>query len=147
MKKFRRQWNVNHIYSSKNSEMKQVCRKWRNRFKREKFVALAEYLEQQTEYCRYKKIIRKSTRSPYQTNGNHSRELSTVGHTVSEQHWKSTFNFTEIINNCWLKRRTVSQIVKVISHFSLKLYIQYWKYFYSMVLGSERRDYSKKIRC
>ena len=147
---------------NKNSEITNVCRKWRNRFKREKFVVLAEYLERQTDYRRYKRRIRKSTRSPswrrnqpylftfpYQTNGNHATELSTVGHVISERHWKSTFDFTEIVNNA-LKRGTECQIVKFISHFSLKLYIlyiQYWKYFHSMVLGSVGRDHSKKIRC
>ena len=114
--------------------MTNVCRKLINSFKREKFVLLAEYLEQQTDYCRYKRRIRISTRGPlwrrnqpylfifpYQANGNHATELSTVGHEISERHWKSTFDFTEIVNNCELKRGTVLQIVKFISHFSLKL--------------------------
>ena len=35
--------------------MKNSCTKQRNRFKRERLVALAEYLEQQTDYHRYKK--------------------------------------------------------------------------------------------
>ena len=115
--------------------MTNVCRKLINSFKREKFVVLAEYLEQQTDYCRYKRRIRKSTRGPlwrrnqpylfifpYQTNGNHATELSTVGHVISEPHWKSTFDFTEIVNNYGLKRGTVRQIVRYISQ-SLKLYI------------------------
>ena len=61
--KFGRQWDLNHIYSNKHSEITGGSRKWRNRFKREKFVVLAEYLEQQTDYCRYKKV-RKSRRGP-----------------------------------------------------------------------------------
>ena len=32
------------------------CRKWRNRFKKEKFVILAEYFEQQTDCSRYRKL-------------------------------------------------------------------------------------------
>ena len=32
----------------------------------------------------------------YQTNGNHAIEPKTVGHIISERHWKSTFDFSEI---------------------------------------------------
>ena len=157
MEKLRRQWNVNHIYSNKISEITNGYRKWRNRFKREKIVALTEYLEQQTCYGRYKRKIWKSRKgsswrinlpylftSPYQTNGNYATELSTVGHVILWRHWISTFDFIEIVNNYGLKRRTVCQIVRFIYHFSLKLCIQYWKYFHSMVLGSVGRNYSKK---
>ena len=61
----------------------------------------------------------------YQANGNHATELSTVGHVIAERHWKSTFDFTEILNNYWWKRGTVCQILRFISQFSLKLYIQF----------------------
>ena len=61
----------------------------------------------------------------YQANGNHATELSTVGHVILERHWKSTFDFTEILNNYWWKRGTVCQILRFISQFSLKLYIQF----------------------
>ena len=151
VEKFRRQWNANHIYSNKNSEMT-----FWNRFKREKFVVLAEYLEQQTDYRWCKRKISKSRRGfswrrnqpclftfPYQTNGNHATELLTVGHVISERHWKSILDFTGIANTYELKRGTVCQIVRFIYHFSLKLYIQYLKYFHSMVSGSVGRDYSK----
>ena len=50
---------------------------------------------------------------PYQTNRNHARELSTVGHVISERHWKSTFDFTEIVNNSRLKQGTVCQICEI----------------------------------
>ena len=83
---------------------------------------------------------------PNQMNRNHAKELSIIDHVISEWHWKSTFDFNEIVNNDGLKRGTVCQIVRLISHFSLKLYIQYWKYFHSIVLGSVGRDYSKKKR-
>ena len=33
-------------------------------------------------------------------------ELSIVGHVNSEWRWKSTFDFTEIVNNCGLKGET-----------------------------------------
>ena len=61
----------------------------------------------------------------YQTNGNHTMELSTVGHVIPERHWKSTFDSTEIVSKCRLKRGTVRQIVGFISHFSIKLCIQF----------------------
>ena len=35
----------------------------------------------------------------YQTSGNHATEPSTVGHAISERRWKSTFDFTEFVNN------------------------------------------------
>ena len=47
-----------------------------------------------------KKKFRKSRRDQ----GNHATELSTVVHVISERHWKSTFDFTEIVNHCGLKR-------------------------------------------
>ena len=62
---------------------------------------------------------------PYQANENHATEPSTVGHVISERHCKSTFDFTEIVNNYGLKRATVCQIVRFISQFSLKLSIQF----------------------
>ena len=104
-------------------------------FKTEKYVVLVEYLEEQTDYRRYKRRNRKSRRGPswrwnqpylitfpYRTNGNHATELSTVSHVISERRWKITLDFTEIVNKYGLKRGTVCQIVKFISHYSLKLY-------------------------
>ena len=61
---------------------------------------------------------------PYQASGNHVTEPSTVGQVISERHWKSTFDFTEIVNKFGLKREIVCQIVRFISQFSLKLYIK-----------------------
>ena len=58
------------------------------------------------------------------TNGNHTNELSTIDHVNSEQHCRSTFKLSEIVNNCGLKRQTVCQIVRVISRFSPKKYIE-----------------------
>ena len=84
---------------------------------------------------------------PYQVNGNHATELSAVGHVISELEWKSTFDFTEIVNNCRLKRGTVCKIVRFVSQFSLKLYTQFWKYFHSKVLGSVGREKMEKIGC
>ena len=70
---------------------------------------------------------------------------STVGHVISDRHWKSTVDFTEIVNNYGLKKETACQIVRFISQFSLELYTQFSKYFHSMVLGSVGRGYCKKI--
>ena len=36
-------------------------------------------------------------------------ELSTVGYVISERHWKSTFDSTEMVNNHELKRETGCQ--------------------------------------
>ena len=49
---------------------------------------------------------------PYQTNENHATELSTVGDVISKRHRKSTFDFTEIVNNYRLKRGTLCQIAR-----------------------------------
>ena len=35
---------------------------------------------------------------PYQPNGNHATELATVGHVISEQHWKSNFIFNMVFH-------------------------------------------------
>ena len=71
-------------------------------------------------------------------------EPSTVGHIISERHWKSTFDFTKSVNSYGLKRGIVCRIVRSISQFSLILYKQFWKYFHSMILGSLGRGYKKK---
>ena len=43
---------------------------------------------------------------PYQINGSHATEPSTVGFVISERHRKITFDFTETVNNYGLKRAT-----------------------------------------
>ena len=63
-----------------------------------------------------------------------------------ERQWKGFFDFPEIVNNYGLKRGTVCQIVRFIFQFSLKLYIQIWKYFHSTILGSVGRGCCKKNR-
>ena len=66
---------------------------------------------------------------PYQANGNHATESPTVGHVMSEQRCKSTFDFTKIVNNYGLKQRTVCEIVRFFTpifseaiHKSLKIF-------------------------
>ena len=83
---------------------------------------------------------------PCWTNENHATEPWTVGHVISERHWKSTFDLSEIVNNYGLKRGTAWQIPSFISQFSLKLYKQFWKYFHSLILGRLGRGYCKKNR-
>ena len=61
---------------------------------------------------------------PYQTNGNHATGLSTVGHVISEQHWKSIFDFTEIVNNFVLKPGAIYQIAYLFPTFL-------WNYTYN----------------
>ena len=66
--------------------------KLRNKFKIEKFVVLAGYLEQQPDCNRYKKNQPNKKKSfveesivfafPFQTYGNHATELSTFGHVI-----------------------------------------------------------------
>ena len=146
-------------YSNKNSEVTNGCRKWRNTFKKKNLLSWQNICNSRQITADTKRKYRKSRRGPswrrsqlylftfpYQTNGKRATELSTVGHVISEPHWKSIFNFTEIINNYGLKRGTACHIVRFIFHFSPKLYIQYWKYFYSMILRSVGRNYSKKNR-
>ena len=132
-------------YSNKNSEMTNGCRKWRNRFKREKCLVLAEYFEQQTDCYRYKNKIRKSRRGPlwrnqpnlftfsYQTNGNHAMELSTVGHVISERHKYFQFHWNckqprvearNSMSNCQiyftLFSETIHTILKIFSKHGLR---------------------------
>ena len=73
------------IYFRKNGS-----RNYKNRLKKEKFVALRE--------C-FKKILHELVTCiylSYQTNGNHAMELQIVGQIISEWHWKSTFNFRKL---------------------------------------------------
>ena len=41
---------------------------------------------------------------------NRAMDPATVGHVISEQHWKISFDFSESVNNYGLKRETVWQI-------------------------------------
>ena len=56
---------------------------------------------------------------------NHATEPPTASHIIWGWHWKGTFDFTEMVNNNWLKSETVYQIVRFISHFALKLHMQF----------------------
>ena len=54
---------------------------------------------------------------PYQTNRNDN--------VFSEWHWKSTLDFTGIVNNYGVKQGTLWQIARFISQFYLKLYVYF----------------------
>ena len=134
---FRRQWNVNHIYRNENSKMTNGCMKWRNKrenLREKSFLSwqniwnsrqittdIKEKLGNKEEVFRGEGFSLVLFTFLYETNGNHATELSIVGHVISEWHWKSSFGFTEIVNNYGLKRGAVYQIVRVSFHFSLKL--------------------------
>ena len=126
------------------------CRKWRKTFNIEKFVVLAEYFEQQTNCNRYRRKIGQSRRSPsveesvvftlpYQTNGNHATEPSTVGHVILRTALERYFRFHWNCKQLCVQVRNSMPNFGFISQFSLKLYIQIWKYFHRMVLGSVGR--------
>ena len=117
---------------------------WQNVLRNKQIVGdIEEKLANQGEaLCTHGRIFT----FPYQANGNHATEPSTVSHITSKQHWKSTFDFTEIVNNYGLKWGAVCQIVRFIFQFSQKQYIQFWKYFHSMVSGSVGRGYCGKNR-
>ena len=68
----------------------------------------------------------------YQTNGNHATEPQTVGHVISERHWKSTFDFKEIVNKIWVEARSsivnceiYFPIFSETIHTSLKIFSQH----------------------
>ena len=48
---------------------------------------------------------------------NPAMELATVVYTISERHLKSTFDFTETVNNFRLKQERVCQTVRFIPTF------------------------------
>ena len=93
---------------------------------------LCKYLEKHTDCSRYKiKISRHSWMNqfylfsfPDKTNRNHTKELTKVDRINSDEHYKSAFKLTEIINNYGLKGQKVCQILRFISHFFLKIYIE-----------------------
>ena len=145
VEKFSRQWNVNYIYGNKNPGITNGCRKWRNRFKREKIVFLAEYLEQQTDYPRYSRKIRKSRKDPswkknqpylftfpYQINGKHAMELSTVSHVILEWHWKNCLKLLAKI--FWLGCLNVFKGGKIWTH----LYCTLTKLIFVVIYFCER---------
>ena len=64
--------------------------------------------------------------------------------TVLEKYFRFQWNCKQLYG---LKRGTVWQILRFISQVSLKLYLQFWKYFHSMILGRLGRGYCKKTGC
>ena len=98
------------------------CRKSRNRFKNKKFLVLSKYFEQQTNCYRCRRKMSQSRRSPSWKNQAYLPFLSKQMETMP------------------------NQSVRFIPQFSLEIYIQFWKYFHSMILGRLGRCYCKKNR-
>ena len=125
MENFRRHWNLAHITVTKTLKCFRTngCGRWINRSKIEKFVALAEYFEQQTDCSKYRRKISESRRSVRGGNSGiylslsnkHATDPSTVSHVISERQWKSTFDFIENVSICGLKRGIVCQIVRLLN--------------------------------
>ena len=63
------------------------CRKWRNRFNKEKFVVLGEYFEQQTDWSRYRRKGSQSRRSPSWRNHSYLLSLSNKWKPCSINSW------------------------------------------------------------
>ena len=56
------------------------------------------------------------------------------------------FRFQWNCKQLWIEAGTVWQILRFTSQFSLELYMQFWKYFHSMILGRLVKDHYKKDR-
>ena len=82
---------IRFYYSNKNCEMFTTswCQKSRNRFKNKKFVALAEYFEQQANCGRYRRKMNQSRRSPSWRNQSYLPFLSKQMETMSQSHKQS----------------------------------------------------------
>ena len=125
-------------------------RKWRNRLKNKRFAVLAEYFEQQTNCSGYRRKISQSRRSPSWKNQTYLpfliKQMGTMPRAINS---RPRNLITALEKYFWFqwncKQGTVWQTVRFISQFFLvKLYIQFWKYFRSMILGSVGRGYCKK---
>ena len=74
---------------------------WQNILNSRQIAAdIEEKFANQGEVLRVESVV---FNFPYQKNGNHAMQASTGGHIISEQHWKSAFDFTETVNNYGLK--------------------------------------------
>ena len=68
-------------------------------------------------------------------------------HIKSEWCWKSTLDFTQIVNNNALKWQILCHSLKFVSHFSQKLHITFWKNFHSVLLCTVGSDSMKEVGC
>ena len=64
--------------------------------------------------------------------------------TLVTQSQSVVFAITETVSNLVLNQRTACQIVRPISNFSLKLFVQFCKYFHSIVLCTVVSEHYKK---
>ena len=51
--------------------------------------------------------------TPSEASGNHTTELSTIGHVNPQWRWKSTFDFTQIVNNYALEANNALKYVEI----------------------------------
>ena len=144
MENFRRQWNLDRTTVTKTLKCLKTsgCKKWRNWFKIRKKSIYKSKLSKSIKGSLWGNQLHLSFRikkwKPCHGTSN-SRP-----HNVRET-LESTFYFTKTVNNLRVKQGRVFQTVRFISYFFLTLYIQFWQYFYSMVLQGVGRDYCQKI--
>ena len=96
---------------------------------------MAGYLKQQTDCNRLKekeanqgqplRVGTSHSYTPSQASGNHTTELSTIGHINPQWRLTSTFDFTQIVNNYALKQIMLCHMLKFVFHFSQKLHMQF----------------------
>ena len=99
MGNFRRQWNLDCIAITKILKCFRTneCRKWRNRFKIERFVVLAQYLKQQVDWSRYKRNFRQSKKSISWSRFYLSFTFTLpVGHVISERYFWFYWNYKQL---------------------------------------------------
>ena len=140
MENFSKKWSLTKVV--KCFEIK-WCTKWRKTFKIEKVVVLAEHFQHQADCNRVRRKIGQSKRShlwrsqsylftlPYQRNGNHTTESSTVGHvilrTALERYFRFYWNCKQLrvelrnsMPNCEIYFSIFSENI----HTNLKIYSQ-----------------------
>ena len=89
-KTLERSWNLDRITVTKIVKCFRIngCRKWRNRFKIEKSIVLADYMEQQIDYSRYRLKISKSKRNSSLRNQSYLptliKQLETISRTYQQ---------------------------------------------------------------
>ena len=72
---------------------------WQNILNSRQIAAdIEEKLANQGEVFHISSFTEESAVFTYQTNENHAMEPYIVSHIISEQHWKSAFDFREIVN-------------------------------------------------
>ena len=152
-------WNLDRITVTKIAKCLRTnwCRKWRKTFKKEIFVVLEEYFEQQANCNRYRRKVNQSRAKeksfvqesvvftfPYETNGSHAREPSTVGYAILRTALERYFRFHWYCKQLQVEARNGMPNCEICFPIFSELIYANWKYFHSMVLGIVGRGYFKK---